>query len=128
MDRTLTHAREAGEGVEGEGQGPLVWQQRRWRWSRHVEDGPRRDSVLGEGGGSRVWTRTLQARVMVFRISSPARGAGVDVLRVWSGTGSRWNVAATAAAASRCHSNLPRGTEDHWTVGPLGNVLAGKAS
>lgn len=79
--------------------------------------------MLGEGGGSRVWTRTLLAWVMVFRISSPVGGAGVNVLSVWSGTGCRWN-AAVGAAAICCsgHSNLHRRTEDHWTVGPTGNI------
>lgn len=83
--------------------------------------------MLGDGGGSRVWTRTLQAWVMVFRISRPTRGAGVKVFIVWSGTGSWWNVAASAAA-SRRHSNLQRETEDHWTVGPIGNTLVCRAS
>lgn len=67
--------------------------------------------MLGQGGGSRVWARTLQAWVLVFRVGSPVSGAGVNVVSVRSGTGSWWNV-----AIGRCHSDLHRRTEQHWTT------------
>lgn len=45
----LTHAWEASKGVIGEGHGPLVVEERGWRWSRDIEDRPGRDVVLGMG-------------------------------------------------------------------------------
>lgn len=50
--------------------------------------------MLGQGGGSRGRTRTLQARVLVFSVSRPVSWTGVNVVSVWSGKGSWWNVAA----------------------------------
>lgn len=48
-DHTITHAREARKGVIGKGHGPLVVDERGWRWSMDVVDRPGRDVVLGMG-------------------------------------------------------------------------------
>lgn len=43
----LTHAWEASKGIIGDGHGPLVLEERWWRWCRDIEDRPGRDVVLG---------------------------------------------------------------------------------
>lgn len=97
QQQRLTHAWEAGEGVVGEGEGPLVREERWWGGRcRDVEDRTRRDTMLGLDRGPLVLSSAWQARIVVFRISSKIVRTGGVILTVgssasgWGGpTGSR---------------------------------------
>lgn len=48
-DHTIANAWKSSKGVIGEGHGPLVMEERGWRWSMDIDDRPGRDVWMSVG-------------------------------------------------------------------------------